>query len=164
MADDLLDEERVSLRLHVQRPAERRGGPDAGTQLDELGRLGLAETRDLDLRDEPLASQLGQRRREPGGMRLGRPVGAEHEHATVAGRPRDVPEQQQGRPIGPLEVVEHEQHRSGRGDLRQQTGDGLEQPVALGLRLGVDRRRQLRCAAAQLRDEPDQLGAVFTGA
>ena len=97
-------------------------------------------------------------------MGLGGAIGAEHEHSALVGRSCNVAEQQQRRPVGPLQVVEHEQDRRRRGDLGQQAGHGLEQPVALGLRLALDRRRQLGRAPAQLGNEPGQLGAVLARA
>ena len=139
-------------------------GDRAGAHPDELDGLLLGETPDLDLRHESLAAKLRERVGEAVGAGLGRAVGAEHEHAPVVRRPRDVAQQQQRRAIRPLQIVEHEQHRRLGRHLAEQPDDGLEQPVALGLRLRLERRRQVGRAPAQLRNEPRELGAVLAGA
>jgi hypothetical protein len=72
-----------------------------------------------------------------------------------------VAEQQQRRAVGPLEVVEHEQHRRRTRQVGEQPDDRLEQPVALGLGLVLRWRRKVRDAPAQLGNQPRELGSVL---
>ena len=69
-------------------------------------------------------------------------VGADEQHAPRRGRAHQVAQQLQRRPVGPVQVVEHQHDRRLRADLAQQRGDGVEEaePLRVGLRAG-DRRR-----------------------
>ena len=61
VADELLDEERVALGLLIQRARELgRGGPP-GAQPDQALRLGLGQPVDLELANQALVAQAGQR-------------------------------------------------------------------------------------------------------
>ncbi len=162
VADDLLDEERVALGLFVQGTRERPCRHLPRPQPHELGSLGVVQSLDVQLGGEPVAAELGQRVRERVAA-LGRAVRAQDQQTRGVRRPRQVPQQQQRRPVGPLQVVEHEQHRGRTRQVRQQPDDGLEQPVALGLGLVLGRRRQVGHAPAQLGDEPRELGPVLAG-
>ena len=135
--------------------------PDA--QAHELHRLGLGQAADVELDHEPLAAQAGQRGVEALAPLVDVAVGAHDRHARVVGGARQVAQEQQRRAVGPLQVVEHDQHRHRRRDLGQQPGHRLEQPVAVGLGVAGIGRGQLGHAAAQLGDEPAQLGAVLPG-
>ena len=161
VADDLLDEERVSLGLLVQRVCERARRGLTRSSAHELGRLGLAQSPDVELGGEPVAAKLAERVRERVAPPLGRAVCGEDQQPSRVRRPRQVAQQQQRRPVGPLDVVEHEQHRRRAGQLGQEPDDRLEQAVALGLRLVLRRRRKIGRAAPQLRDQPRELGAVL---
>ena len=54
-------------------------------------------------------------------------------------------------PVGPVQVVEDDQHRHRGRDLRQQPDHGLEQPVALGLRVRPGRSAGGRAGGAAAR-------------
>ena len=64
-----------------------------------------------------------------------------------------MPQQRERRPVGPVDVLQHEQHRTRRGQLHEQPGDRLEQPPALGVvfrTAPLDGQRQRREEAGQL--------------
>jgi hypothetical protein len=67
-------------------------------------------------------------------------------------------QEQERRRVGPVPVLEHEQHRPA-AEPHEQVGDGGVQPVALGVRIGVDGRRQTPDAGGQVRDQPRELAA-----
>ena len=144
--------------------AKAASGDLPGSQPHELGGLGLAEPPDVELRREPVAAKFAERVRERVPAPVGGTVGAEDQKPRRARGPGQVAKQQERRPVGPLEVVEHEQHRRRPRQLGQQPDDRLEQPVALGLRLVLRRRWKVGRAAAQLRDQPRQLGPVLARA
>src|SRR5712692_440281 len=77
-----------------------------------------------------------------------------------AGGANDMPQEQQCWLVGPVHVVEHEEHRSRLRCGREQGGDGFEQAVPLSLSFRVARRRgrKIGNAATQLRDERSELG------
>jgi hypothetical protein len=68
-----------------------------------------------------------------------------------------MPEQQQGGPIGPVEVVEDQDERPLPGDAAERRDHRLEEPVALGLRQPAGGLAARRHVTAQLRHEPAQL-------
>ena len=75
-------------------------------------------------------------------------------------RSGEVAQQHQRRAVGPLEIVDHDQHRRRRRELAEQPDDGLEQPVALGLGVALLGRRELGQPPAQLRHQTRELGAM----
>ena len=81
-------------------------------------------------------------------------VQAQDEHGRGAWVEHDVLEQQQRGRVGPLQVVEHEQHRRADRDGRQQCSHRLEEPVALALLLCLVRKR--RETGSELGHERDQ--------
>ena len=91
-------------------------------------------------REHRVAAQRGdQLRQRVAVVELGVAVGAEEHRAPRLRRPDQVAQHLQRRAVGPLQVVEHEQQRRAGGDLRQQRGQGVEQPLALDARLRLDR-------------------------
>ena len=113
---------------------------------------------DLQLAHQPLVAQPGQRRLKALARVLAGPVGAEDPQPRGLGRARQMAQQQQRRAVGPVQVVEHEQQRAAGRDLAEQPGDGLEQAVAVGLRIAGLGRPELGQPAAELGDQPRQLG------
>ena len=65
---------------------------------------------------------------------VSRAIGRENRDSNRIGRSGEMAQQQQCRPIGPVQIVQHHQQRSRGRDLGQQAGDGLEQAIALDLR------------------------------
>ena len=136
---DLLDEEWVALGLAVQ------GGDEVGRGLgaeggDELGDLAAREPVQRHVREHRVAAQRGDQLRERVAVvELGVAVGAEEHRAPRLRRPDQVAQHLQRRAVCPLQVVEHEQQRRAGGDLREQRGQGVEQPLALDARLRLDR-------------------------
>ena len=161
VADDLFDEERVALGLRVEGVRQRPRGGLAGPQPNQLGGVGLAQAPDVELGGQPISLQLGERGGERVAARLARPVSAEDQQPRRAAGPREVAQEQERRLVGPLEVVQDEEHRRRAGELGEQPHDGLEQPIALGLRLVNRRRRKVGRTPAQLGDQPGELGAVL---
>ena len=163
VADDLLDEERIALGLLVQGMGECTRGAHPGPHPDELGGLGLAEPPEVELGGEAVPAQLAERVRERVPA-LGRPVRADDQQARRVRGASEMAQQQQRRPVGPLEVVEHEQHRRRPRELDEQPHHRLEQPVALGLGLVLWRWRKIGGAPAQLGDQPRELRPVLARA
>ncbi len=83
-----------------------------------------------------------------------------HQQLHRIGVSEHVREQQDGRRVRPLEVVEDQHHRVLAGDERQQPGDRGEQPVTLRFRLVGD-RRGLRHQRPQRGDEAPELTDVL---
>jgi hypothetical protein len=105
------------------------------------------------------APQVGERLRERlRDVGLGVAERRQQHHASVAGGPRQVAQEQERRRVCPVAVLEDEQHRPA-ADAGQQVGHRGVQPVALGVGIGLDRRRQIRHAERQVRQQPRQLTA-----
>jgi hypothetical protein len=94
---------------------------------------------------------------------LGVPVGAQDKDPPAAGS-HHVAQQEQRRLRRPLKVVEHEQQGFLDGGDGQPGGHGVEEPIALGLRVGPERGREARNPLAQLGYQTDQLLAIATHA
>ena len=143
VADDLLDEERVALRLGVQRGDELGRGrlrPERGHQLADLR---LREPVQRHLGEHRLAPQRGDDGRERVVVgELAGAVGAEEHRAPRLRRADQVAHELQRRAVGPVQVVEHEQQRRAGRDLRQQRGERVEQAMALGAAFGAAHRRR----------------------
>ena len=118
VAHDLLDEERVALRLRVQRASERPRGGLSRAGPHQLGRLSLAEAADVELRDETLAAQVGERVHNALPGRLG-PVGHQGQQPRRLRRTGQMAQQQQRRAARPMQVVEDQQDRSTSRDRRE---------------------------------------------
>ena len=92
-------------------------------------------------------------RRAPGHVGLGVAEGGEQQQRAPAGGAREVAQEQQRRRVGPVPVLEHEQHRPPAADAGEQVGHRRVQPVALGVR---DRPRP---GAAARRPGPGRSGS-----
>ena len=79
------------------------------------------------------------------------------EHPRVRGGAREMPEQQQGRRVGPVPVLDHEQHGTAAAGADEQVGDGHVQAQALGVLVAGERIRQVSQMRAQLREQAGQL-------
>ena len=102
------------------------------------------------------ASVSRQRLRHVG---LGVAEGGEQQNAGVPGGVRQVAQQEERRRVGPVPVLEHEQRRLPARDAGEEVGYGRVQPVALGIRIGLDRRRKLTDPNGQIGEEPRELAA-----
>ena len=153
----LLGVQRVALAAREQ-PLDQRpiglGAEDVGQRLAELlaiKRLQLDAPRSL----EPL--QLGhQRAQRMPAMKFVAAVGKEHAETFLAQRVGQEGHERPGGAIGPVHVLQHQQHRRGLAEQVDQLDDGLEQPQLAGhvrafvarpavVEAGKD-RRQLRPA------------------
>ncbi len=94
-----------------------------------LENVGRAQTRQHHPLDARLASQVshhvGQR---VGPVEIGGAKRAHHEDWRIAQPAHEVAQQQQARPVGPVEVVEHEHDWALRRLAAQQVEHGLEEP------------------------------------
>ena len=136
VADDLLDEERVSLGLLVQRTGERPRGRLAGAQPRPARRSRPRSRPRMSSCEASRSRRSSVRalvnvspRRSAGAVR------AQDQHPGRARGAGQVAQEQERRPVRPLEVVEHEQHGRRARELGEQPHHRLEQPVALGLGL-----------------------------
>ena len=161
-APELADQERVPAGELADRPRElRRAGAELALRgaPDELAHLLAREPGQPQPHDVVGAAQVGERLRERlRDVGLGVAEGGEQQHARVARGPREVTQEQQGRRVGPVPVLEHEQHRPA-ADAGEQVGHRRVQAVALRVRIGLDRRRQLAHAERQVGQQPRQLAA-----
>ena len=66
-------------------------------------------------------------------------------------------QEQQRRRVGPVAVLEHEQHRPPAADACEQVGDRRVEAMALGVRIGLDRLAELADQGRQIRRQPGQL-------
>ena len=88
------------------------------------------------------ARQAAERDRELGArVRLGMSVGGDRQQRRVGQRPGDELERQQGRGVGPVQVVEHDDERLLLGRRRQQRRERVEEAKAglVGVQLGGSR-------------------------
>ena len=105
------------------------------------------------------AAQVGESVRERlRQVGLGVAEGGEQQHPRPAAGPRQVAQEQQCRGVGPVPVLDHEQHRPA-ADAREQIGHGRVQPVALGVGIGLHRVRQIAHPGRQIGEQTRQLAA-----
>jgi hypothetical protein len=158
-ADQLADEVGIALGLVVDGGDEvgRRIGP--GHPGDEAADVAAVEAGQRQVHGCRLPEQLGQgaaQRMPPIDLHVA--VGADDQQARVGQLPGDKAEQQQARPVGPVQVVEDEDQPTTRGRRVQAGGHGVEQaePGHLGIQLGGRPWRPLQ--VGQLGQELPQLG------
>ena len=115
-AHELLDHERHTLGLRLDRRDRLRRDRPAQRLAEHLGRFGEVESRDLDPPDQPHPVHVGEQRDElrRGGGLLG-PERHRDEHRQAGLRSDEVAQQAQAVLVGPLEVVEQERDRSPEG-------------------------------------------------
>ena len=125
----------------------------------ELAHVVVGEAGEAQPDDVVGAAQVGERLRDGlGDVGLGVAEGGEQEHARVAGGARQVAQEQERRGVGPVAVLEDEQHRAG-AEPHEQVGHRRVQTMALGVRIGVHRRRQVADARRQIGEQPGELAA-----
>ena len=133
MLGELLDEQRVAIGCVGDRRHQPGRGAAVGDQFHQTGDLvsGEATERDpVELGDAPeVADRAGVR----GGL-VGRADGADHDQLVERPGAGEERQQREGRGVGPVEVLEHQ---DGRSDPNHQAGDGLEQQALLDLRIGA---------------------------
>ena len=127
--DERLDEERVAVRLLVDRLGQARFGVAAADRRDQLHHLGDAETAEVHALEEAFAPEVCEDGREVVAG-LGLAVGRDEHQLRRVRRAREVAEDQQRAWIRPVQVVEYQQRRLRRRDRRQGGGDRVEQPLA----------------------------------
>ena len=69
-------------------------------------------------------------------------------------------QEQKRRGVGPVRIFQHQQRRAALGDAGQQVGDGGVQPVALGVRIGLQSGRAIAQPGAQIGEQPRELAAA----
>ena len=146
-APELADEKRVALGEVVDPLGElAQLGSEiaAGGTANELGNLVAGEPGKPQPDDVIRPAEVGERVRE--GLRhvgLGVAERGEQQHACVSRGACEMAQEEQGRRVGPVPVLEHEQRRPAAGDADEEIRDGRVQPVPLGIRIGPDRGRKL---------------------
>ena len=159
VADQLLDEERVAAGL----VADDRGQAFVEAAGDQVPHLVRVEGFDLDPRRRQPALKLAEGLRQVALRRqLGVTVDAEREDApqrVVAGHRG---EQAQGRAVGPVQVVEDDQHRPSRRETADHPHHRTEQGLPFRLEVGSRSGRGQVHATGQLRQEPREGRAVTT--
>ena len=140
MLGELTDEQRIAVGrvAHcVDQPVGRLGAGHVGHQLDEFG---PAEAVELHRRDHTPPTQFGER---CGGRRrdVGRPDRSHDHHVGESLVRREEGEHRERALIGPVEVVEHHQRRTGRS---QEARRRLEEQAPLDRRVGAARHERIR--------------------
>ena len=131
-APELADEERVAAGQLADLAGDLRVGAH------EFGHLVARQPSQPQAHDVLGAAQVGQRLAQR--LRhVGVAEGGQHQQARAGAAARQVPQQAERRPVGPVRVLEHEQHRAVLADPRQQVGDRGVQAVADRVRVGVGR-------------------------
>ena len=154
----LAQQEGVPLGERAQRLRQRRRPVDARGPADELRHLGFGEAAEAQPHDvvaPEVGEALGERGRD---VRLGVAERPQQQQPAVAG-PGELAEQQQGGAVGPVQVLEHEQRRAAPRDAGEQLGHRGVQPVALGVGVGLGRRREPAGARAEVGQQAGQLAA-----
>ena len=157
LADQLLDEQGVAAGPRVQDGGERRGRrPRAEPGARELRRLGLGEAAERHAREAARTGELGEELGERG-PRVLLPDRARDEQRRPADRPDHVREHLERGAVGPVEVLDDQEHGSAPGRLADRRRDRLEQAMAgvlAGGRRAGPRRARARGAAARARPPP----------
>ena len=142
--DDLLDQERVAARRLVTRPAELVARALPQPLPHQTGDRGLAQQSGLDPARAVLESKLGKGIDADPGLARARRDRERQGHAIATTGQEG--EKAQRRPIGPMGVVDDEQHRRALTQVPAQPVERVEQRevrVARG-RSGSGRQRHLR--------------------
>ena len=135
-------------------------GLGTGHEAHELCNLAVVEAREPQahdtLRPHDVRDRLRHGRR-PIGLRVA--DRRDEEHAGVGPGAHEMPDEEQRGNVGPVHVLEHEQHRRSRTDRGQQLGDGRVQAMPLGVGVGADLRREGADDTEQLGEQTRQLAA-----
>ena len=120
---ELLGEQRVALAARVQPLDERRVGRGAEDVAELLGELVAAEPREVDpQRADPLELREQRAQRVPP-VQLVRPVGRDDQQRLGRERGGEEAEERARRRVGPVQVLDHQQH----GGLARQPVEHREQ-------------------------------------
>jgi hypothetical protein len=129
---DLAQEEGVPLGLPGECVGQGFGYLVGSQGLEELANLGLFEAPQQDALVLHLASQRGQGVGQ--GVLAGQlhvAVSADQEQSAAGCKAGQVPEQGDGRLVGPVQIVEDDEHGSPLGCREEQLADCIEEPLAL---------------------------------
>ncbi len=133
----------------------------ADRALDELGDLLSAQTSEPQPYHSLGAAKIDERRRQRlRHLGLGVTEGRDEERASIGCPARQVAQEQERGRVGPVAVLDHHHQRRATTRRGEEVADGAVQPVALGVRVGRHRRRQLTDPARQIWQEPRELAAV----
>ncbi len=131
----------------------------SGDARRELGGLVGTHAAQLDAVDVDVAAEVGAEIGELVGTRGGAVAVSPHDHEwRPGGGAHHVPQQQQRRPVRPVEVVEHDQGRLSGRDPGDEHRHRLEEPVAIGLRVLRRPQRDAGQTRQQLRERARELG------
>ncbi len=163
LAPELRDEERVAAGELADGLRQLRRRLGTRRQPDELGELAVGEPPEPDPNDTLRSIDVDERLRELGGdVRLGVAKGRNDQHPCRGARADEVPDEEQRRRVGPVQVLEHEQDgRLGR-DTDEELGHRGVEAQPLGVRVGGRPSPRAGGTRAELRDEPcevDRRGA-----
>ncbi len=153
-AHDLADEQRVAVRVRVQRGSERGRCAGSRRQAEVLGQIALAEAAEREHARERLTRDLGEHLDERlRRQRVDVTARADDQHPRRGKLADDEPEQQERGRVRRVQIVEHEHDRPLRRGGAKELGDRVEQPEAR--RLGIERRRRAELGEplAQLRQD-----------
>ena len=100
-----------------------------------IGKPGQPQADDV-IGSAQVGEGLGERRRD---IRIGVAEGGQQAEAGLRGAASEVAQQQQRRPVSPVTVFDHQQHRLSSAHLGEQVGNRRMQPVALGVGIGLPR-------------------------
>ena len=158
----LLDEERIALAARVQARDELRCGGAAEDPCDLRRELHRRERRELDALHQLAALRLGQERAQRmAAMQLVAAIGAYEQQALVVQPTEQRRHELERGAVGPVQVLDGEQHGRLGGQPVEQGAQEPEQ-AGLGMRLAgahVLRARASQRCRAQLGREPRQLVA-----
>ena len=153
--EHLADEERVALGDGAHAAGERR--PPPGMREDR-GDVGLGERPELQPGDVRAPGQTGHDLAEQGGAAgLGIAVGGDQEQPDRRVGAQHMAQQEQRQVVGPVQVVEDEQHgRRLAGGLQQRRG-GLQRVQPLDLGRGGRRQCNSGQPRVELRQQPNEV-------
>ena len=159
----LVDEERVSFGEVADRPrqiAEPFARVGSGRAPHELHHVLAGQPAEPQADDVLGSAEVGERLRERlRHVGLGVAERGEQEQARITAGSREVPQEQQCRSVGPVSVLDDQEHWTLFGDSREELRDGRVEPVALGVGVCLDGWRQLAGALGEMREQPRELTA-----
>ena len=160
--DDLAYEERVALRLGVDRLDESHVRLEAADGFDESRDVLVREAPKQDTLEEALAGQLGEGLAERVAAReIDVAVGADEHDVRLGELPSDELEQEQRALIRPVEVVQDDHEGPGATRFRQEACHRVEEAEAGLLLVGrAGGHLQLRQPLANVRHELGDLGGA----
>ena len=137
MGQQSREEERIAGGGPLQQVAKRVGRTIARAQRDELGDLGSVQADELDDFARAIGAEIAEQgQRVLPGLRAPR---RRHNSTTGGLTSHQVLEHDAGGRLGPMQIVDDEQQWPLLGHGSDQPDDGLHQPPASGLRIGLER-------------------------